>query len=131
MRQSRPNQVNDPGRTMNRHLKVATVVVVALAVAPTTQALAAPPKTSLCGALARTRVYAIEADVVRCAEARRVAQAHERSVARNGACRPGPGTCVAARFNCIYPFGTTAPMRVLCGSRGDRKVTFFYRAKRG
>ncbi|MDW5597979.1 hypothetical protein VSS74_26730 [Conexibacter stalactiti] len=116
---------------MNRHLTAATVVVATLAAVPMTATAAPHAAAVACGSLPRTRVYAIEATVVRCPEARRMAKTHERSVARNGACRPTSTHCVIGRFHCVYPFGPRPPLRVTCAWRGDYKVTFAYRAKKG
>ncbi|HST39273.1 MAG TPA: hypothetical protein VLK58_07180 [Conexibacter sp.] len=114
---------------MNRHLTAATVVVATLAAVPMTASAARAPKIERCGALARTRVIDIEATAIGCPAGRRIAKAHERSVARNGACRTSSRFCTVGRFTCYYPFGLRAPIRVTCAYRDDDKVTFSYRAK--
>lgn len=109
---------------------VAVATLAATATITTAAASAAPPEARACGALKRTRVIEIEATVVTCRFARELATRHERSVRRGGACRIGARFCAIGRFQCVYPFGTTAPIRVLCAERGDRKVVFSYRAAR-
>lgn len=106
---------------------IALATVAAFAVAATADA--APPPSSACGALPRTRVFEIEAVVIRCPDARRLASRHERSVARGGACRLDGRGCTIGRFRCVYVYGTAMPMRILCAATGDQKVLFKYRAK--
>lgn len=110
--------------------RTAVAAVLTTAVASGGQAIAArQPREISCGALARTRVVSILATNVGCREARTVARAHAASVRRNGACKTKRIGCDIARFRCLYAFKPQDPDRVLCSSRGDRKLVIAYRRR--
>lgn len=111
-------------------LRRSTVVVLAAAfVVPVLAAAPAHATDVRCGALRRTPVYGIEGENVRCPAAREVAIAHERSVARRGACRLRTSFCRVRAYACTARTGLARRPKdvvVMCTQR-ERKVIFSYR----
>ena len=85
------------------------------------------PPTVACGALrGRPSAVRIEAERVRCPQARAVVRAHQRSQGRGGACGTARRACMVAGFRCTRWPAQEGNTRILCIA-GDRKVTFQYR----